>query len=297
MKHRPLRFKIMVVKVCIVVAPVVLVLLLLHIFLPSITQGYKQKHFTGPTNQWETEHFRFLSTQFADAKDTSILVENYRKAFYATFSDRFKIGAFSRKPEIFIFRDRTEFRRYHYGKTWSDLPNNSAYYSPMDNKVIMYYSSDIERTLYHELTHLIMDLGIGVDDPQWSCWFSEGIAVYCEIAQLANGKIVPARLDASMLGEVKRAWKEGEQITPARLMRASPNDFRGKQSFLYYYGSYLMVYFLLHGEDGKYGEKFYRYFHQERKSGPCPSSVFWDIMGETPGEFTQKFHSFLKNHW
>ena len=124
-------------------------------------------------------------------------------------------------------------------------------------------------------------------------WFSEGIAVYCELSNVSSGRLVPSPRDETISKRFREAFSPGEKISPGLFLRAPRKEFEGEENSTYYYGSYLLVYFLLHGEQGKYRERFFRYFQEEQKEGPCPIPVFWDVMGNSPEGLTREFNHFL----
>ena len=283
----------MAVKLAIIVGPLLLIILLLKMVLPAAAREYRHRQFTGPVEELATEHFQLYGHKFDKFVEAGQTAENFYRAFYHSMGQVFQLQPFSRKPEIFIFADRQEFLRYHRQHTWSDLPNNAAYYNPLDNRVIMYWTTDNQRTLYHEITHLIFDLGTGGGNPEWSPWFNEGVAVYFELSRVVDGQIDPGPRNSAIMTRVRRAVPGGLPHSVAKLLSASYEDFRGKDNDLYYYTSYLLVYFLLHGQEGAYCQKFYRYFQQQRRPGPCPPYIFWDTIQESSERFSKQFTRFV----
>ena len=152
MKRNRIYWKIWGIKLSLILVPAGLLMLLFQ-FLPGLAREYSRKQFSGEVHEIESAHFRVLHQSAPESAETiRALVEGFHDAFYASFSPYMNLLPLRRKPEIFIFKDQNDFLRYHRGKTGSDLPNNSAYYNPMDNRVILYHSSEVKRTLYHELT-------------------------------------------------------------------------------------------------------------------------------------------------
>ena len=58
--------------------------------------------------------------------------------------------------------------------------------------------------------------------------------------------------------------------------------------------SYLLVYFLIHGQQGKYYKRFFEYFAQEAKPNLCASHIFWETLGERPEQFEPGFKQYFK---
>ena len=288
-----LYYKLMAVRLAIVVVPLSLIILLLKLVLPTMAREYRHRQFNGAVQELRSEHFHFYGHKFDKFAEVTRLAEDFYQAFYRNYGEIFQLAHFSRKPEIFIFGNRQEFLRYHRRQTWSDLPNNAAYYNPLDNRVIMYWSADNRRTLYHEITHQILDLGSAGGHPEWSPWFNEGLAVYFELSHVNAGRIEPGARNAKILARVRQAAPGGLPHSIPRLLMATNQDFRGSDNDLYYYTSYLLIYFLLHGENGAYHQKFYRYFQQQRHPGPCPAYIFWDTIQVSPNRFSKQFTRFV----
>ena len=261
------------------------IFLLIKIALPTIKNWYDKSLFETKSTTWETKHFRFRSAEKSKNKQISKLVET----FYLGFCNRFKNIPFRNltyKPEIHILGSREEFRRRHKRRYLKDLPHNDAFYNPSNRRIDMHWDSiSIKRVLYHELTHLLLDLVVQASyKPQWSLWFNEGLAGYCERCVIVDKKLVPKRFDPKVAYRLKRAIDDKTILPIKKLLNAKSKDFEGEENYLYYDQSYALIYFLMHSDHGKNQAKFYRYFREEKKTGPLSIQIFWRIMG-TPKIF------------
>jgi hypothetical protein len=292
----PVRWRIRVVKFLILAVPLALILTILRLVLPEARKQYARAQFSGEVHEFETEHFLFYSRNAENFSPVSRLVEDFHAAFYQSYEKRLRMHAFPRKPQIWMFADRDEFLRYHKKHYWSDLPNNAAYYDQRHYQVVLYWTTPeaMKYVLYHELTHLLMDMGVGYYNPEWTPWFGEGVAGYFERCEVISGQLVHGTLAPSLLQQTRQTWLPERSARLINLLiTATGQHFEDKNNAEYYNKSYLLVYFLLHGEQGKYREKFLEYFEEERKDGPCPPHVFWQIIGEPLDDFGTQFSRFL----
>lgn len=291
---RKLRWRIWVMRSLVLTIPLLCILVVLRGVLPIARKAYSSSQFLGPVRSWESASFRFFSRDHQYDSSVSSTVENFYKAFLKTYSTQFSLKPFSRKPEVFIFSDWQEFLHYHRRYFRKNLlRHTAAYYIPLNHKIVLYWHETIIPTLYHELTHLFLDLGIERYHPDGSAWLNEGLACYFERSSVQHDGIVPGLLDRLVYLRAQQKIKENTWLPMERVLAATYKDFQQEGCENYYYHSYLLVYFLLHGMNGRYVEKFYRYFDEERRHGPCSSTIFWQIMEEPRHEFMQKFTKFL----
>lgn len=294
--NRILWWRIVALKILIVIIPLISILYILKWILPEARRQYSRNQFTGQVTEWQSKYFRYFSRHPQSREQISLLVENFYRAFRNSYGDKFHMIPFSRKPELLIFGNRKEFRHHHRRKYWSDLKHNAAYYSPINHKITMYWHPNfLEDVLYHELTHMFMDLGLAAYNPQWSPWFSEGIATYFEKSQVVQAAIVPGAVDAEIAQFLQLALVTQTLIPLESILRSQHKNFTGKDNSQYYFQSYLVIYFLLHAENGRYVDKFYRYFDEEYQTGPCSPDLFWSIMDELPANFCRNFYRWLRS--
>lgn len=287
-----LRWKILALKASFILVPLVCLILVLHLVLPQARRMHSRSQFSGEVKEWNTEHFRYFSREFSAQEQITTLVEDYYRCFMKEYGGKFMLAEFHEvKPEIHIYGNHVEFEEYHKRHFGPELPNYDAYYHPQYHRIVLYWESErIRGVLYHELTHLILDMGIGQVDTRLSRWLDEGIAGYFERCRIDAGKIEVPALDPNVVDFLK---KKG-LMHFAHLLQASSREFQGNDNTYYYYQSYFLVYFLLHGDEGRYARKFYQYFQEESQKGPCPAEIFWNIMEEKPPSYPQKSRLYQK---
>lgn len=286
----------LIIRAILIITPAILSIFLMRYLLLEARRWYSRSQFEGEVTEWSTEHFRFFSRKFTHQREISEFVENYYRAFMDQYGNNFGIRNFHKiKPEIHIYGDRQELLLYYKKRYNADLPHNAAFYEPQYHQIAVYWNpkyqnpDHLQSILYHELIHLFMDIGMEYY-PQWSRWFSEGVACYFERCKLVSGKLEVGPMDE----EVRNFLKDRGLMPLPELLRATTNDFQSKNNESYYYQSYFLVYFLLHAEEGQYKSRFYEYLHEESKIGTCAPEVFWTIMGEQPPIPPQKSKLYQK---
>lgn len=122
--------------------------------------------------------------------------------------------------------------------------------------------SQLYEILQHEGFHQFAYVYIGTNVPVWA---NEGLAEYFGHSILVNNKMIVGQADEFRIEFVKHAIREERtvdfgqllEMTPqtwADVRRANPTD-----AALLYHQSWSMVFFLIHGEKGKYLGAFERY--------------------------------------
>ncbi|MBI2932178.1 MAG: hypothetical protein HYY16_11050 [Planctomycetes bacterium] len=117
----------------------------------------------------------------------------------------------------------------------------------------------VRRSFAHQLTHAIMRFSYA-DDPQWTPWFREGVAQWCETDTWEHPLGVK---QLGWLREIRHGVKPGNLLA---LLKADPERFHGTESSWYYRAAYALVAFLL--EEGDLRKGFLSYFDSEAAPGP-----------------------------
>ncbi len=293
-----LKAKLYLTKAAIILLPFFGILLLLHFTLPKVAREYSREKFGQiDLSEHESKHFRIYTKQIPlSAEKIGLVAEEFFLAFQKTYGKQLNYQGLRNIIEIFFFGKREEFDNYYENRFHKELPNNAAYYNPVNGKIVLYWTNlpQSKQTLYHEMTHMIWDQALGAYNPAWSFWLNEGFATYIEQCSIQNGEIVPAEFNIEIRDLIKKAYEDRNFIPLEELCRSSHEDFQGERNYLYYYESYLFVFFLLHAEEGKYEKSFYSYIEKEITPGSCPPHLLWAELGKSPSELENAFLRFFQ---
>ena len=285
------KYKTQIIKLSIVIAPLLLIVFVLKIFLPLVSKQIRDSKFGNAKNQYTTQHFRILTKTIPESpQEVAYICENFYRAFVAEHQAQIDFKTPQNKIEIFFFGNRSEFDKHYKTEYLREIPHNAAFYSPLQQRIVLYWNNSTHETLYHELTHAILDIAVDFHSPQFNVWFNEGLAMYFERYKIQNGKFVSGDLDQEAVLFVQQAYKTGLFVPLTLLCRSTPQDFRSSENSIYYYESYLFVYFLKHV---KGPEVFSLYFKEEGKAGKCSPYALWNILQKPSIEIEKEFLAYF----
>lgn len=139
------------------------------------------------------------------------------------------------------------------------------------------------RVLQHEGFHQFAWRHLGPNVPMW---LNEGIAQYFEDAPLVNGRLVTGVADLNRLSRLRHAARAGRTLPLEKLFGLTEQQWSkalhtdASQSSLLYAQSWSVVYFLIHGDNGKYRPAFINYLHR-LSGGTPPDAAFRAAFGTT----------------
>ncbi|WP_372366849.1 DUF1570 domain-containing protein [Candidatus Uabimicrobium sp. HlEnr_7] len=286
------RWKPKIIKWGVVLLPLFTVVFVLKIFLPMISKQVRTSQFGNDKSICETTHFYTLTKKIPESpKDVAISCENFYSAFVEEHKSQIAFKELENKIEVFFFGNRKEFDEYYKKQYMRSIPHNAAFYSPLQQRIVLYWNNNTRETLYHELTHMILDIAVNFHEPQFSVWFNEGLAMYFEKYTVQNGALIVGDLDKDAVLFVRQAYKNRLFVPLTALCQSQSADFRSSQNSIYYYESYLFIYFLKHV---KGNDIFLRYFKEEGKSGPCSPYALSNILQKPNVEIEKEFLAYFK---
>ncbi len=158
-------------------------------------------------------------------------------------------------------------------------------------------TSETFAVLQHEGFHQFAWTHLG---PALPTWANEGLAQYFEDAPLVNGRLVVGTTDGGRLSRVRTALEDHKTLPLGTLFgmsglqwgEALHND--ADHSGLVYAQSWSVVYFLIHGEDGRYRDAFNRYLRLIN-SGRAAESAFREAFGtRDPAGMQQRWAAYVR---
>ncbi len=234
-------------------------------------------------------------------------LETFNSRFYEIHSDmpRRHVAAFaehmdrvyreySNRFRSFRTRDRREMPLYLFSDQEAYMRYLAQYRIPAVNSAGMFVSrgpaeglhawvgnrpeAAINRTLQHEGFHQFAFRHIG---PQLPIWANEGIAQYFDDGLMVNNRMVVGVVNGSRLASVKNAIENETYIPFDEMLEMSNADWgRALQqdinrARIMYHQAWSMVYFLVHGDNGRYQRPFENYL-VAISEGTNPQRAFED---------------------
>ncbi|MEM7577363.1 MAG: DUF1570 domain-containing protein [Planctomycetota bacterium] len=155
---------------------------------------------------------------------------------------------------------------------------------------------EVYGVLQHEGFHQFVWSYLGSDLPTW---VNEGLAQYFEDAPLVNGRLVVGTTDRARLSRVRAALDAGETLPLGTLFGLSEEAWNDavhhdeNHSGLLYAQSWSVVYFLIHGEDGRYRAAFQNFLSRVNE-GVAGERAFADAFGRNPQAMQQRWAGYVR---
>jgi Protein of unknown function (DUF1570) len=204
-------------------------------------------------------------------------------------------------PPILLLKSREAYETYNRRNETKYVPVLSAgHYEPWDPRRMVIYKSDPEQervVIFHEGTHMLFDhknvAKSGDTASNQSMWFSEGIAEYfgghgpsTEKDPVTGaplwepGRINDTRIDAMDVARKMKVLIPFESLVKTtRAEWGARNEKERMWSQMIYAQGWALVYFLNHGENGKYQKDFVEYMKLEI-NGKSGLETFKEVFGK-----------------
>jgi hypothetical protein len=226
-------------------------------------------------------------------------------AVYQEYARRFSGFGFddSSKPadaspmSLYLFRTRDSYLRFlesqgihaqHSGGMFFVNPVRQGLATWTEGHALR----DTLATLQHEGFHQFAWARLSRDLPTW---LNEGLAQYFEDAPLVNGKLVTGTLDGTRLLRIQQALNHQRAMPMEQLLTLEANHWGDAlhkdltHSGLLYAQSWSVVYFLIHGDSGRYRSSFVEYLHD--------LSLGRDSMQSFTARFGEDAVGAMQHHW
>jgi len=226
-----------------------------------------------------------------DAKAAVSLLDTFRDFFDGYWSDRLELVPYDEQSRTFLFFSFYKFNKLLVGDWRFNVNRPKGHYRPWFDVITIHTDpggQTLAETLIHEAAHQLVEQRLFGGGEPTAIWLSEGIASYFGYTLLdgdmtfqsgvVGGKSVrlvrdgPSESAAEARGrlqdfkkELKSMAKEGVSPFDEVLSIRDPAVFYGKDSRRYYTASWLLVHFLLHGDDGAHSDAFLRWLSAEAR--------------------------------
>jgi hypothetical protein len=254
-----------------------------------------------------------------DSKAVLELLDSFRSFFEEFWAGRIELEPYEQQSRVFLY---DSFYKYNelLGFDARRMPvRPEGHYISVVNVMVVNTRSGTPASfadaLVHEAAHQLVDQEVFSGTGRISTWLSEGLASYFGLTyRNRKGNFQAGRIGGKSTALLKGApagsSNEGSQRVkdlrsalkklPADnaflhelLDAVEPSKFYTGDLMLNYSGAWMVVHFLLHGEDGRYADGFTRYLQAE-VSGRAGAEVLYEALGTTAGDLQDAFVTYVK---
>lgn len=216
-----------------------------------------------------------------DVRAVVALLEEFRRDFDGFWKDRVELRPYDRESRVFLFYSFYKFNELLVGDWRFHVSRPKGHYRPWFDAITIHTDpgggQSLADTLLHEAAHQLVEQRLlGGQAPQ-AIWLSEGLASYFgytainreglrpgvvgrkEVALLKGGDAESGAEARARLKEFNRAARGANAPFAEVMAIRDPAVFYGPQASRYYSASWLLVHFLLHGDDGAHAAGFARW--------------------------------------
>lgn len=232
------------------------------------------------------------------------LLEAFRDFFDEYWQGRTELASYDKESRVFLFYS---FYKYNQllGGNWRFRETRPAgHYRPAFDVVTLHSDPDgrdhLADTLVHEAAHQMIEQRIYGHGHPGALWITEGLASYFGYTYMdAEGVFhtgeVGGKADSLMRGKPRPSVGEGRVAlrNARKAMKApqaedgllfahvvsitDPGIFYGEAVSSNYAASWLVVHFLMHGDEGRHRDDFIRYLEKEARGEMGEESLFSEI--------------------
>jgi hypothetical protein len=245
-----------------------------------------------------------------DLQAVETLLESFRDYFDASWADRAPGKSYDGQGRFFLFYSYHKYNQL-LGADWSrQWVRPKGHYGSVVDAVVVHTDSDraggLPNTLVHESAHQLVDQVVYGGEFRPSLWVAEGLASYYENTFMdAEGQfedgVIGGKQISAIRGEKARAVsetktrirdsrraldaaaREEEPLLLSVISANDPSEFYGRNTMGNYDLAWLLVHFLLHGDNGSHADSFVRYLQLEAENRGGVE-VFLNQIGMTPAE-------------
>ncbi len=209
------------------------------------------------------------------------LLERFRVFFVQFWEDEFDLEPFEDQSQVFLF-----YSFYKYNKIWTGKERfgefrPAGHYRPDTDLITLHSDSSVldalPGSLVHEAAHQLAEKMLFGGGPPRAGWLEEGLASYFGFTGLKamgegsrsvakDRKSSSPKLARGRLAELKRTLGDKKSwFSVIDLMDIQESqEFYGADIRINYAASWVLVHYLLHGEEGAYREPFVRMMKEDQ---------------------------------
>jgi hypothetical protein len=269
-----------------------------------------------------SEHYRVQSDDPRLDADAAVeLLDAFRDFFDEFWSGRMELADYDERSRIFLFYSFNKFNKMLQGDYRFNSIRPKGHYGSLFDVITMHTDAGcpagLGNTLVHEAAHQLLDRRLFGDESYDSApWLSEGLASYFGYtfqdasgafrAGEVGGKRSPLLRDVPKRGcneikdavkackqALKESKKAGNSIVEELLTITPPASFYGSRARSNYAASWVLVHFLLHGDEGANADHFISYLKLTIRGGAGPHRLF-ELLGMSAAELDAALELHLK---
>jgi hypothetical protein len=253
-----------------------------------------------------------------DAEAALNLLEAFRSHFERFWSDRVELADYEGQSRVFLFYSFHKFNQMLAGDFRFNSIRPKGHYGSLFDVITVHTDAGcpgaLGNSLVHEAAHQLSDQRLfGAEQVRTPPWLSEGLASYFGFTlQDSSGNFLPGKVGGKLpllhedargqgCSEIKAALRagkqafkaaqrEGESLIEELLLTGGPDSFYGPRVEANYAVSWILVHYLLHGEDGIHAAPFASYL---ALTGGEPESLL-DLLGMSTGQLDAALERHLK---
>ena len=246
----------------------------------------------------------------------SRLLESFRSYFETFWADRMELLEYTDVSRIFLFYSYFKYNQLLTGRKRFDEFRSSGHYRPYYDVVVIHTdavaSGELEDTLVHEAAHQLVGKRLYASGAEQAHWVAEGMAAYFGFtAQDAHGNFQPGAIGAKGHSVVRGQSRAPQTVGNRRLQDfrrlarreeapsvvdlvaiADPAVFYGEGLQERYTAAWLLVHYLLHGEDGGLAPGFVRFLESDA-AGPSVPADLYAALARTPDQLELGFRAYV----
>ena len=230
------------------------------------------------------------------------LLDTFRAYFDGFWGERHELRPYDKLARAFLFYSYHDYNQMIEIDFSRSLNRPKCHYGSQADAITVHTDSDsgsgLADTLVHEAAHQLIDQRLFPPDAEISIWLSEGLATYFgftyvdrsgafragqvgrKVRSVFRGR---AKSDvcgaAARLRPLREAWSKGVErdvLVIEQVLVRGPASFYGA-GVLSYPASWMLVHFLLHGDDGAHADAFSRYIELEADGRGRPEALYREI--------------------
>jgi hypothetical protein len=235
-----------------------------------------------------------------DSKSVLGLLDSFRSFFVDFWQPRVELTPYHRQSRVFLFRS---FYKYNqmlgFDARRMPLRPEGHYISAFNVMVVHTQAGSpagFANAVVHEAAHQLIDQQIYGGSDLASIWVGEGLATYFGYtyrnksgeyqAGRTGSKSTPLFKGVSpgsdnepslRLRALRKSLKSAEPGWLKEMLDADPQQFYGGNIELNYTSAWVLVHYLLHGDDGSHGDAFASYLESEA-AGTAGSEVLYEVL-------------------
>ncbi len=251
-------------------------------------------------------------------RETADLLESFGAFFDKFWSSRTDLLPWEGQADVLLLYSRYKYDRLYEEPGFPSSKNSVGHYIPYYGVIVAHTDTappgDLPGLLVHETAHQLTHKRLFGPEPEnLSTWLAEGLACYFGFTRMDKsagfeageiGGAVPALLrdepgvatvgPGKLLSEFKRVLKVTDPGFLDDLLRTETQElFHVEQELAKYVASWLLVHYMLHGEEGALSGLFVRYIKADLE-GKGGAEVLYELTGKSAEALEAGFVAHVK---